>query len=483
MQEGAAPRTATGTRIAAELPRVLGALSAASILIGSIIGSGIFRKPSAVARELPSPGWILVAWAAAGFLSLIGSLVFAELGSYYPRAGGQYTYLRESFGRLPAFLFGWTNLLIINSASMAAMVVFSAEHFFNLLPGSLQPAPKSHWFETVPVLMIAFLTAVNILGVRWGAALQNALTILKLAAIGLIIFGISLPEKTDWSRFSPFWEIRGSPPASAVWSGFKDAFVAIFWAYDGWYLLSFSGAEIRNPRRNIPLGFILGILVVVAVYLAANVAYFLTIDLADMAAIERQGGVAAEAALRLFGPAGLALVAVGITGSTLGSANGNMLTGPRLSYAMARDGLFFRPFGALHPRFLTPVLAIAVQGLLSAAYTYCGTFDQLTDAVVFAAWVFYLLTVAGYFSIRRRWKGRDDVFRSPGFPILPAIFIAFAAVFLAGASIDSFSHVRGYLAGDPKAADGIYPILCIAMIALGLPVYWSLRRKAVEPRA
>lgn len=483
MEEEAAPRTATGTRIAAELPRVLGALSAASILIGSIIGSGIFRKPSAVARELPSPGWILVAWAAAGFLSLIGSLVFAELGSYYPRAGGQYTYLRESFGRLPAFLFGWTNLLIINSASMAAMVVFSAEHLFNLFPRSLQPAPGSHWFETVPVLLIAFLTAVNILGVRWGAALQNALTILKLAAIGLIIFGIFLPEKTDWSRFSPFWDIRGSPSAGAVWSGFKGAFVAIFWAYDGWYLLSFSGAEIRNPRKNIPLGFILGILVVVAVYLAANVAYFLAIDLAEMATIERQGGVAAEAALRLFGPAGLALVAVGIAGSTLGSANGNMLTGPRLSYAMARDGLFFRPFGALHSRFLTPVLAIVVQGLLSAAYIYCGTFDQLTDAVVFAAWVFYLLTVVGYFSIRRRWRGRDDVFRSPGFPILPAVFIAFAAVFLVGASIDSVAHVRGYLAGDPKAADGIYPILCLAMIALGLPVYWSLRRAGPEPRA
>jgi len=478
-----ADRAATATKRtekSQELPRVLGAWSAASILIGCIIGSGVFRKPSAIAQYLPSPGWILACWVAAGFLSLIGSLVFAEMGCCYPNAGGQYTYLKESFGKFPAFLFGWTNLLIINSASIAALVVFSAEHLFNLLPDALQPAPGSHWFQTVPVLMVAFLTVVNAVGVRWGAAVQNALTILKLAAIGLIIFGIFMPSKTNWSNFSPFWEVRGSPSGEALLAGFKGAFIAIFWAYDGWYLLSFSGAEIRNPRRNIPIGFILGILVVVGTYAAANVSYFCVIDVEEMKGITTQGGVAAEAALRLYGSIGITLIAVGLVGSTLGAANGNILTGPRLSYAMARDGLFFPRFGDVHPRFLTPLFAIVVQGIIGAAYVYCGTFDQLTDSVVFAAWVFYLFTVLGYFRLRRRYRERTDLFRAPGYPVLPIIFIVFAALFLVGAILDSAGSVSRYIEDPnaPGAADGIYPILCVVMISLGLPVYWIVRKVA-----
>jgi APA family basic amino acid/polyamine antiporter len=469
---------------ALDLPRVLGPFSAASILIGSIIGSGVFRKPSIIADDLPSPGWILSCWCAAGFLSLIGSLVFAEMGSYFPGAGGQYTYLRESFGKFLGFLFGWTNLLIINSASIAALVVFSAEHLFNLLPASLQPAEGSHWFQTVPVLMVVLLTAINAVGVKWGAAVQNTLTVLKLAAIGLIIFGIFLPGKPHGPNLSPFWSFRGDTSFDAIWAGFKGAFIAIFWAYDGWYLLSFSGAEIRNPRRNIPIGFIMGILVVIGVYVAANVSYFCVIDVEEMKTIKTQGGVAAEVAGRLYGPIGISLIAVGLVGSTLGAANGNLLTGPRLSYAMARDGLFFRPFASVHARFLTPLFAIIVQGIIGAAYVYAGTFDQLTDSVVFAAWVFYLLTVAGYFVLRRRFRARDDVFRAPGHPVLPIIFIAFAAVFLVYAFMDSASSVGRYIENpsDPRAANGIYPVICVILIFLGIPVYWLLRRLASRRR-
>jgi len=463
-----------------ELLRVLGPFSAASILIGSIIGSGVFRKPGIIADALPSPGWILVCWGTAGFLSLIGSLVFAEMGSCYPKAGGQYTYLNESFGKLPAFLFGWTNLLIINSASIAALVVFSAEHFFNLLPESLQPEKGSHWFQTVPVLMVAVLTAINCVGVRWGAAVQNGLTILKLAALGVIILGIFLPNKANWSNFSPLWEIRGGPSAEAVWAGFKGAFLAIFWAYDGWYLLSFSGGEVVNPRRNIPIGFVMGILVVIGTYLAANVSYFCVIGVDEMRTIQTQGGVAAEAAGRLYGPIGVTMIAVGLVGSTLGAANGNLLTGPRLSYAMARDGLFFPPFANVHARYLTPFFAIVVQGIIGAAYVYCGTFDQLTDSVVFAAWIFYLLTVLGYFRLRARLRSRSDVFRSPGHPLLPIIFVVFAAAFVVYAFMDSAHSVRAYFADPdaPGAANGIYPVICTVLIILGLPVYWIVRRVA-----
>jgi APA family basic amino acid/polyamine antiporter len=470
-----------------ELPRVLGAASAASILIGAIIGSGIFKKPSTVAGSLPSPGWILVCWIVAGALALIGSLVFAELGSRYPGAGGQFTFIRKSFGDFAAFLFGWTNLIIINSASMAALAVVSGEFAFNLLPEPLRPAPGSHWHKSVPALLIIALTIVNARGVWLGATVQNVLTVLKLAALGLLIAGIGAPSTADWSHFSPFWEIRGSPSQEAVWGGFKAAFLAIFWAYDGWYQLSFSGGEIRNPQRNIPLGFVAGILVVIIVYALANVAYLAVVSLEEMKDVTLPGGVASEAAFRLYGPIGLAIISLGIVFSTLGAANANVLTGPRLSYAMARDGLFFKPFAMLHRQYLTPLPAIALQGVLGVIYVYAGSFDQLTDSVVFAAWIFYLLTVLGYIVLRRRAPSADGGFRAPGFPLLPALFVLFAAAFVvysfADSALKSWTFVQALRHRQPgdaplkqKVLDGIYPMVSSFLIVLGIPLFAVLRR-------
>ena len=464
------------TRPTRELPRLLGAWSAASILIGSIIGSGIFVKPGGIARDLPSPGWILVCWVVAGILALIGSLIFAELGSYYPHSGGQYTFLREAFGKLPAFLCGWTTLGIVNAASIAALAVVSAKFLFYLLPPAWMPVAGSHWFKTVPVMMIISLTLVNVIGVRWGATAQNILTGLKLAAIGMVICGILLPTRTHWSNLDPFWEVRGAPSSTPILSGFKSAFLAIFWAYDGWYLLSFAGGEIRNPRRNIPVGFIGGTLAVIAVYLAVNLSYQLVIPLGEMARFTTGGGVAAEAASRLFGPIGLTLLSLGIVGSTFGAANANLLAGPRLSYAMARDGLFFPLFGQVHSRFLTPHIAILTQGVLGTLYVYAGTFDQLTDSVVFAAWTFYLLTIIGSLRLRPRFAGRTDVFRSPGHPFPALAFAGFATWFVVYNFIDSAKLARRYLAGDQSAGDGIYPILATLLMLAGVPVYFLVRR-------
>jgi APA family basic amino acid/polyamine antiporter len=463
------------------LPRVLGTWSAASILIGSIIGSGIFAKPTAVAQALPSPGWTLFCWLAAGALALIGSLIFAELGSAYPRAGGQYTFLREAFGNVPAFLFGWTNLVIINAASIAALAVISAEFSFNVLPASLQPGPDSHWHRTLPVLMIAALTLANRRGLRWGASIQNTFTVLKLGALGLIIAGLFFPGKSDWSRLTPFWEIQNDGNGEALWLGFKGAFLAIFWAYDGWYLLSFSGGEIRDPQRNIPRGFIIGIVVVISVYLAFNLAVLTILPLAEIAAVDSPGGVAGQVARHLYGDVGLVLISLGIVGSTFGAANANLLTGPRLSYAMAQDRLFFPRFGKLHPSFLTPGFAIIAQGVVGAAYVYAGTFDQLTDSVVFAAWIFYLLTVVGYFRLRRRNQGRDGVFRAPGHPFPAAFFVLFASIFVAYSFWDSFSLTLEYFSGSgdgEPTPDGLYLPLVLAIILAGLPLYAFVRRRA-----
>ena len=472
--EKTAPPTLAASA-AGDLPRVLGALSAASILIGSIIGSGIFKNPAKIATALPAPGWILVAWAAAGFLSLIGSLLFAELGSAYPGAGGQYTFIRESFGKLPAFLFGWTNLLIINAFSIAALAKISSQSLFGLLPVGWQADPEGAATLAVAVIFVGLLTGVNAIGVRHGAGIQNILTVLKLGALGLIIAGLFLPS-ARWENLSGMWQFRGEGGAGALLTGFKDAFLAILWAYDGWYLLSFSGGEIRNPRRNIPLGFILGILVVIGVYIAANVSYFSVLSLDDMKRLDAGGRIVAEeAGFRLYGEIGVFLILTGIMCSTLGAANGNILTGPRLSYAMAKDGLFYDSFGGVHARYRTPFIAIVAQGALAALLVFAGDFHQLTDSVVFAAWIFYLLTVVGYFRLRRRYISREGVFIAPGYPILPAIFIAFAVPFIVYSAGDAFSKSVAWCRGATDSADGLYPVISLGIMLAGIPAYALFR--------
>ncbi len=460
----------------AELPRLLGAWSAASILIGSVIGSGVFVKPRMVAETLPSIGWILICWIAAGALSLIGSLAFAEMSSRYPNAGGQYAYLRGSFGRFPAFLFGWTNLTIINAASCAALACMAVEYLANIFRLDIE---VSGWAaKSLAVGLTALLTAANAVGVLWGARIQNFLTGVKLLAIGAIIFGAVLPGRGSAANLSPFWTFRDEEMTfGKILNGFQVAFIAIFWAYDGWYLLSFSGGEIKNPRRNIPLGFTVGILVVAAVYVLANVAYFAAMPIGELAAVskDRLGGVAAVVAERFYGPVGLTLISLGILGSMMGAANGNLLTGPRLCYAMARDRLFFRPFASVHSRFLTPAAAIGIQGVIAALCVFAGNFDDLTDSVVFAAWTFYGLTVAGLFILRRRHPSEPGGFRMPGFPLLPAFFVLFAGVFVVYNAYEAATKVQGvfvrYLETGVLDTTGLYPLFSTGVILLGVPFY------------
>ncbi len=459
-----------------ELPRLLGVWSAASILIGSVIGSGVFVKPQMVAESLPSVGWILICWIAAGVLSLIGSLAFAEMSSHYPNAGGQYAYLRGSFGRFPAFLFGWTNLTIINAASCAALACKAVEYLANIFHLDIE---MNGWAaKAIAVGLTALLTAANAVGVLWGARIQNFLTGMKLLALAAIIFGALLPGRGSVDNLSPFWTFRDAEMTwGKILDGFQVAFLAIFWAYDGWYLLSFSGGEIKNPRRNIPLGFTAGILVVALVYVLANVAYFAAMPIGDLAAVskDRLGGVAAVVAERFYGPIGRTMISVGILGSMMGAANGNLLTGPRLCYAMARDGLFFRPFASIHARFLTPAAAIVIQGAIAALCVFAGNFDDLTDSVVFAAWTFYGLTVAGLFVLRRRHRGDPTLFRMPGYPLLPAFFVVFAAVFVAYNAYEAATKIQGALADYQKTGQlqttGLYPLFSTGLILLGVPFY------------
>ena len=454
-----------------------------------MIGSGIFKVPRDVAASLPSPGWILVAWVAAGLLALVGSLAFAEMSTLYPEAGGQYVFVREAFGRLTAFLYGWTNIVVINSASVAAIAFVSAEYLlcsFGLVTGCALPAEGTTayllLYKSVTVFLIAALTATNAVGVLWGARLQNVLTAAKLLVLGALIAGALLPGRAHLENLTPFWTLQGSMDGGLV-RAFQVAFLSIFWAYDGWYLLGFSCAEIREPRRNIPIGFALGVLVVVAVYALVNLSYFAAIPLGEMARVVGPGGVGAEAARRFFGEIGLLFIALGVFGSALGAANGQILTGPRLCFAMARDGLFFRPLADVHPRFLTPLRAIVVQGGLSALCVFAGNFDDLINSVVFAAWIFYGLTVVGLFILRRRGvAGGAGTFRMPGYPILPFLFALFAFGFVIYSARESVLQVQGSLkiilegGSLAEAMKGLYPLLVTGIILLGVPFYLAFRR-------
>jgi basic amino acid/polyamine antiporter, APA family len=461
-----------------DLPRLLGPISAASILIGSVIGSGVFMKPQVVAMNLPSPGWILLTWAVSGGLALIGALAFAEMSAMFPRAGGQYVYIREAFGKLPAFLFGWTNITIITTASIAAIAFISTEYLIGSLEfltrTSLGIVKDGMAYKLITVALILFLTGANVLGLAWGARIQNLLTAGKLLALGALFLGMFLPGRAHLSNLRPFWEIQGG--SGDVLHDFKEAFLAIFWAYDGWYLLSFSGGEIKNPRRNIPLGFLLGMAVVIGIYLLVNVSYMAAIPLADMKDIHGLGGVGAEAARLFYGGTGLFLISLGVFGSTLGAVNGNILTGPRLFYAMARDGLLFRKLGEVHPRFLTPANAVLVQGALGSLLVFSGSFDDLADSVVFAAWLFYALTVLGLLILRKR-SGAEPAFRMPGYPVLPLVFAAFAIAFVIYNVHDAAGKaVEAYQKEGRLNLTGLYPLLATGVIALGVPAYFFFRR-------
>jgi APA family basic amino acid/polyamine antiporter len=404
---------------AAELPRKLGLLDATCIVVGIIIGSGIFLVPQAVAQAIPSTGAILAAWVLAGALSLIGALAFAELGAMLPDTGGQYVYLREAYGPLWGFLWGWALLLAIRSGGTATLAVAFAIYLGYLIP--LTPSAA----KLVSVAMIALFTWVNYRGVRPGAVVQNVFTFLKVAGLAALIgaaFLSPLPSVTEWTFRSP----------ELSWSRFGVALIACFWANQGWFSVSIVAGEIRNPGRNIPLALGFGVAIATSLYIIANLAYLRVLTIAEIAAAPR---VAAPVAERAIGPQGAALVSLLIILSITGALNGGLLTGPRAYFAQARDGLFFRAFSRIHPRYETPGPAILLQGAWAAALAASGTYQKLFSYVIFVSWVFYGLTVLAVPILRRRRPDLPRPYKTWGYPVTPAIFLAVTSWFLVNALI------------------------------------------------
>jgi basic amino acid/polyamine antiporter, APA family len=413
-------------------------------VIGGIIGGGIFRTPAAVAERVGSPTLILAAWVAGGVVALIGALCFAELGQRRPRAGGGYVYLRETWGPLPAFLYGWALLLVIASGAIAAIAVTFADYTLALtgLP--------ARFALPLGVAAILFVSAVNYLGVRPGAVVQNLFTLLKLAALAaLVVIGLAagLPS--------------AAPPPPGAPTAFGAALVPILFTYGGWQQTNFIAEEMVDAERNLPRALVLGVSAVVSIYVLANLAYLNVLGAAGLAT---STAPAADAMRKVLGPAGGTLIAAGIAASTFGFLNLVILVTPRVFQAMAADGVFFPRLARLHPVHRTPAAAIGLQAVWASALALSGSFSQLVDYVAFADWIFFGLTVAGLFVYRSRDRrlgisAPRGTFRAPGYPWTPGLFVA-AAVFVVASSI----------AANPRNA-----LIGAGLLALGVPayLYWN----------
>jgi len=440
--------------------RRLGGFSATMAVVGGIIGGGIFRTPAAVAERVTSPGLALGAWVLGGGIALIGAFCYGELGQRRPRAGGGYVYLREAWGPLPAFLYGWALLLVIATGAIAAVAVTFAD--YSLALTGLAPA-----FRTpIAVGAIVLLAGINYIGVTPGAITVNLLTVLKLAALaGLIVAGLVLALPAAETQ------VHAGPGHPGHWVlALGAALVPILFTYGGWQQTNFIAEEIIEPERTLPRALVLGVVIVVAVYLLANLAYLRVLGPVGLA---RSTAPAADTMRVLLGPAGGTFIAAGIAISTFGFLDLVILVTPRVLQAMAADGVFFPRLSVLHPRYRTPAAAIVAESGWAIVLTLTGTFAQLVDYVAFGDWIFFGLTVAGLYRIRARdaeagtAAAASPRFRVPGYPWTPALFVA-AALFVVASSVT---------ANTRNAAIGT------ALLLLGIPVYLWWTQPARRQRA
>lgn len=443
------------------LPRKLGLWSTIAVLVGSTIGSGIFRTPATIAGHIDTVPAFAAAWIIGGLVALAGALTFAELATMYPRSGGIYVYVREAFGRLPAFLFGWAELVILRPAAYGAIGLTSAEYAWRTfgVDGaatwlSLGPVALSR-AQALAIAMIVTVGLINRRGLEFGAVVQNLSTILKVAAlIGLVALGIVLTPGELPAHVVPAAAHQG--PAVVL------AMVAILWAYDGWCDVGFVSGEIKDPQRSLPRVFILGTGAVVALYLAINWVYLRVVP------IDRMVGsplIAADVASALVGPVGVTLVAAAVMVSTFGTLNGSMMTGPRVFYAMAADGLFFERLARVHPRYGTPTGSIMLSVALGAVFVAIRSFGELAEHFVIGIWPFYALSVAAVFVLRRTAPDVPRAYRTWGYPVVPLLFL-----------IASLGLLLSYAWSQPLvfAVD-------VGIVLLGVPVYlWWSRRARVS---
>lgn len=435
-----------------ELPRKLGLLDATFIVIGIVIGSGIFLLPNLIARSLPSAFAIVAVWVVAGVLSYFGALAYAELGAMMPATGGQYVYLREAYGPACAFLSGWVFVLAVLPGGIAFLAVgFSIylDHFVHL-----SPVMRSF----AALALVAVLSAANYIGVREGAWIQRIFSTLKIAGLLLVIGAALLAPHANGAA-------AAAAPASAQplsYAAFGFVMTACLLAYNGWSYVSFVAGEIKDPQRNLPRSLALGMGAVMALYVFANIAYMNVMTVPEIAASERVG---ADVAGRTMGPAGATVLSAVVLLSIIGAINGCILTAARIPFAQARDGLFFSRFGQVHPRFKTPAFAIVAQCVWSGVLILTGTYETLVSYMMLSAWIFYTLSVVAVWVLRRKMPDAPRPYKMLGYPFTLWAFVIVSAWFMVDA-----------LLNQPKTS-----WIALGIAAAGIPFYFIWRGRVPEP--
>lgn len=441
-----------------ELVRGLSLVDAASIVVGSILGTGVFLKTATMSTLVGNPLIVLLIWIFAGLLSLAGALAYAELGSLMPDAGGEYVYLREGYGDLWAFLYGWMRFWIGSPGSIAAYAVGAMTFMSSAIDLSIvggRPAAA--------VIVIIVFSSINCMSVTFGGRLNSFMSALKLLIIIALSLGIFLAGSEG--SFSHFQEKAPGLSGFAGWAAFGSATLAALWAYDGWNNLPMIAGEIKNPQRNIPLALGIGMLIILAIYLVANIAYFYALPFMEVLTSNSDAypdalPVATKAAMTFMGQAGITVLSAAFVFSALGAMNGSIMTGARVPYAMAKDGLFFKRLSNVNNSTLVPVTSIIVQGIVSMILALSGSFDQLTNYVVFSSWIFYAMVTGVVFVLRKKKPDAHRSYKALGYPVVPVVFITLATLLLVNTLRES-----------PMES-----LIGLAFILAGVPVYFVFRK-------
>jgi len=452
------------------LKRSLSLFDTTLLLIGSVFGSGIFLTTGYIAEALPSPGWILFVWFLGGIIMLLGALSFAELGASMPRAGGQYVYLNEAYGNSAGFLFGWTYFLVIHCGGVAALAVGFSEYLGYFVPPlsnqeilfklDIDGFPYSlSSGQLVAILAIGILTIINCIGLRSGSTVQNIFTLMKIMAVAMIvILGIALGRKGgDW-HLSQFFASDGFPGGSLL-RGLGIALIAVMWTYDGWYAVNCTAGEIKNVRRNLPLGLILGSFSIISIYILMNCVYLLALPVQRMKGVTR---IAELAMTSMFGGTASSLINSVVMVAIFGCLSSTVIYGPRVFFAMAEDKLFFKSMARIHPRFRTPHIAIVGQAIWSSLLCLSGTYQALYEYVVFAVVLFFAATGLSVFVLRRRKPELQRPYKAWGYPIVPSVFI-----------LINFWIFLNTVREEPGKS-----FLGLLLIGLGVPAYFYWKRSS-----
>jgi basic amino acid/polyamine antiporter, APA family len=472
------------------LVRGLGLLAAVSIIIGNVIGTGVFLKARVMTCNVGSPEWVLIVWIAAGILSLAGALTYAELAAMKPEAGGEYVFLRDAYGRISSFLYGWMLIFVGKTGAQASVAVVFAIGLNDFLDGKLKQTliKTDIWgytyeltsLQIIAVMLIIIFTTINCASVVFSGRIATALTFVKIALIAFV--GIGAFVWVTGGTFSHFGmtesggacegvndAVRFGSASYSFVGGFGAAMLGALWGYDGWNNLTLVAGEIENPQKNIPLALIGGTIVIIILYVFVHFAYFYVLDPTSIASVSKDSSVAKEVVSRFFGGDmktfatgfGVALFTVGLMLSSIGTLHTSILTGARVPYAMAKDGLMFESFGRLSEGTRVPVYALIFQGAWAALLALSGSFDTLTDYVIFGSWIFYALVTSSVFVFRKKMPNAERPYKAFGYPVVPILFLIVAAYLL----------INTVITAPTQSLAGIFLIL------LGLPVYYYLTSK------